>query len=84
MYSELGIATHFVPSRNIPLLLDRLSRLEGECRLFPMIHSSVMHSFTLTLTATPALTQMLLLASEHTASKFTRRRSFEFRLLFGN
>ena len=27
--SECGIATHFVPSRNIPLLLERLARLEG-------------------------------------------------------
>jgi len=27
-YSQLGIATHYVPSRSIPQLLDRLSRLE--------------------------------------------------------
>lgn len=27
-YSQLGIATHYVPSRSIPRLLDRLSRLE--------------------------------------------------------
>lgn len=26
---ECGIATHYVPSRNVPLLLERLSRLEG-------------------------------------------------------